>query len=104
MYRHGHFCLGNFEEAIDAYERGLRLDPGNASMKQSLSAAKQKLSESGGGSSSAATTRGGGIPGMGEGGLPDLGGMGGLASMMNNPMFMSMGNFFFLFFRCCIFF
>jgi hypothetical protein len=86
---HAHFCLGNFADAVDAYERGLRLDPSNASMKQSLAAAQQKLDETDG-----AVSRDAGAGGAGVGGIPGLGGgPGGMdfASMLSNPNFMNMG-------------
>ncbi|KAJ3158331.1 hypothetical protein HK101_001358 [Irineochytrium annulatum] len=86
---HAYFCLGNFQEAVDAYERGLRLDPGNASMKQSLTAARQKVSEAGGDSGTGPSEGAGGL-----GGIPGLGGAGGMdfASMLSNPNFMSMAS------------
>ncbi|KAJ3110056.1 hypothetical protein HDU96_006946 [Phlyctochytrium bullatum] len=76
---HAYFCLGQFKEAVDAYERGLRLDPENASMKQSLAAARQKID----GPSSPANSS-----------LPDAGSPAGLdfASMLGNPNFMNMAS------------
>ncbi|KAJ3102300.1 Adenylate kinase 7 [Phlyctochytrium planicorne] len=87
---HAYFCLGKFAEAVDSYDRGLRLDPGNASMKQSQAAAQQKLNETTGGVSRS----GGSEDAAGAGGLPGMGGPGGMdfASMLSNPNFMSMAS------------
>lgn len=102
---HAHFSLGNYSDAVRAYENGLELDPDNANMKTALSTAKSKLSElssrptaadreppqngingSSGGMPDLASLAGalGGGGGSGSGGMPDL------ASMMNNPQMMSM--------------
>jgi small glutamine-rich tetratricopeptide repeat-containing protein alpha len=82
LYRHAYFCLGNFSEAVDAYERGLQLEPGNQSMKQSLASAKQRLEEKDSVSSSSRAAPAG------------AGGLGGMdfASMMSNPNFMNMAS------------
>lgn len=40
---HAEFCLGNYENAVDAYTLGLEKEPNNASIKQSLAAAQQKV-------------------------------------------------------------
>ena len=90
---HAEFCLGNYENAVQAYRKALDADPNNANIKASLNTAEQKMG-------AAATTQRavpdlgamGGMPDLGAmGGMPDLGGMD-LGSMMNNPGFMSMGN------------
>jgi small glutamine-rich tetratricopeptide repeat-containing protein alpha len=73
---HAEFCLGNYQEAISAYEKGLDKEPTNANLKQSLAAAQAKWNESSPSSSRAAPS---------NGGVPDFG------SMMNDPNFMNMG-------------
>jgi small glutamine-rich tetratricopeptide repeat-containing protein alpha len=96
-----HFSLGQFPEAVEAYEKALKLDPGNADIVKSLDQARAKLP--------AAAPAAGGMPDLsnlaeqlgaggagGAGGMPDLanlaqqfgggaGGMPDLGSMMNNP-------------------
>ncbi|KAI9358603.1 hypothetical protein DFJ73DRAFT_145179 [Zopfochytrium polystomum] len=78
---HAYFCLGNYGDAIEVYERGLRLDPSNQSIKQSLSAAKERLRE---GEADSASTSTRGTNGSGD----YVGGMD-LSSMLSNPSFMS---------------
>ncbi|KAL7421900.1 Small glutamine-rich tetratricopeptide repeat-containing protein 2 [Cryptotrichosporon argae] len=102
---HAQFSLGNYADAVDAYESGLELDPANANMKAALATAKQRAAEAGSNSvadreppragagsgaggmpdlSSLAGMFGGGGAGAGGGGMPDL------ASMMQNPQMMAM--------------
>ncbi|KAH6588064.1 hypothetical protein BASA50_010927 [Batrachochytrium salamandrivorans] len=86
---HALFCLGKYPEAISAYEDGLKIEPGNASMQQALKTASSKLEAS-------VSTRGASSAGdAAQSGMPDLSSLGGLggmdfASMMSNPNFMSM--------------
>ena len=42
---HALFCEGRFSEAVEAYEKGLELDPQNQSMKNSLATAKSRVQE-----------------------------------------------------------
>lgn len=70
---HAMFLLEDYSDAVDAYEKGLKLDPENATMKQSLETARKKMGSS--------------APVAAAGGMPD---MGGLAGMMNNPAMMDM--------------
>lgn len=104
---HAQFSLGEYEAAIEAYESGLKLDPGNSNMKAALATAKIRYAEE---SSNAVADREppSGGAGGGAGGMPDLsalagmmGGLGGggggggggmpdLASMMQNPQMMAM--------------
>ncbi|TPX57793.1 hypothetical protein PhCBS80983_g03579 [Powellomyces hirtus] len=76
-----YFCLSKYQEAIDACDEGLRLEPGNASLKQTKTAAEQKMEDNRAPSRDAptATPRSGG-------GMPDF------ASMMSNPNFMQMAS------------
>ncbi|BGP41563.1 Small glutamine-rich tetratricopeptide repeat-containing protein 2 [Rhodotorula kratochvilovae] len=95
---HALFSLGEYAEAVEAYEKGLELDPSNATMKSSLATARSRLpagekkdgedAAEGSVSRSGAPAAGAGA-GPGAGGIPGFPGMGGgmpdLASMMNNP-------------------
>jgi len=87
---HAEFCLGNFENAVDAYSKGLEKEPNNASIKQSLAAAKQKASEA---TSVRAPAPAAGDMSQMPAGFPP-GGMGGLppnlANMMKDPNIMKM--------------
>jgi small glutamine-rich tetratricopeptide repeat-containing protein alpha len=111
---HAQFSLGNYTEAVEAYESGLKLDPSNANMKSSLATAKVRAAEQRSNPVSdrepATGGAGGAGAGAGAGGMPDLsalagmlGGMGGggggagggggmpdIASMMRNPQMMAM--------------
>lgn len=84
---HAYFSLGNFQEAVYAYEQGVRLDPANTTMKQSLAASQSKLAELNVANNDA--PGGGGIAGLG--GLSGAGGLD-LASLMSNPQFMQMAS------------
>ncbi|KAI9014776.1 hypothetical protein BC832DRAFT_546439 [Gaertneriomyces semiglobifer] len=77
-------CLNNYAEAKEAAEEGLRLEPGNAALKNTLASAEQKLRSESNPSNAAAPSGGarGGIPGMPAG--MDFG------AMLNNPNFMQM--------------
>jgi tetratricopeptide (TPR) repeat protein len=82
-----YFGLNKYEEAAEAYENGLKLDPANVTLKNSLASAKSKMA----GNSSVEraaepTPAAGGMPnfGGGAGGMPDLG------SLLNNPALMNM--------------
>lgn len=76
---HALFCQGKYQEAVEAYEKGLELDPENATIKSSLATARSKLGSvdrSAGGASQGA--------GAGAGGMPDLN------ALLNNPALMNM--------------
>ncbi|KAI5475339.1 hypothetical protein MNV49_001608 [Pseudohyphozyma bogoriensis] len=104
---HALFSSGEYADAVEAYEKGLELDPNNATMKSSLATAKSRVpaasneddaspSEDADADSVATNSRGAGagagagaggfpgFPGMGAGGMPDM------AAMMNNPAIMNM--------------
>lgn len=113
---HARFSLGEWDAAVQAYEDGLAIEPGNANIKQSLATARAKADEEAaksepGPSKQAASSRGAASGGAGGGaggggGMPDLsalaglmgggggrgggGGMPDLASLMNNPQMMQM--------------
>jgi len=78
---HAHFSLGKYQDAINAYEKGLELDPSNATLSSSIDAARAKLNSASLERSSSPPSSG--FPG-GAGGMPDLG------SLLNNPAMMSM--------------
>ncbi|KAF9568509.1 hypothetical protein CPC08DRAFT_408400 [Agrocybe pediades] len=102
--RHAQYSLGDFKAAASAFERGLQLDPSNASLKSGLQNARLRIpsdSEAPAAAATPADTRsapgaGAGLDGMG--GMADMlrnlggggGGMPDLASMMNNPQLMTM--------------
>jgi small glutamine-rich tetratricopeptide repeat-containing protein alpha len=96
---HALFSSGRYEEAVEAYEKGVEVDPSNALMKSGLETARQHAAKSSSSSSTPAPAAGtasrdvgeaaggaGGFPGMGggAGGMPDL------SAMMNNPMIAQM--------------
>ncbi|KAG0309332.1 hypothetical protein BGZ98_003447 [Dissophora globulifera] len=96
---HAYFSVGKYTEAVSAYEKGLTLEPNNATMKSSLATARTKARDN----EVAPTARGGAGAGAGAGagglpaGFPDLSALGGgaggmpdLASLMNNPALMNM--------------
>ncbi|CAO1631227.1 unnamed protein product [Parajaminaea phylloscopi] len=92
---HALFSSGKYEEAVEAYQQGLLVDPENKLMQSGLETAKTQASKASPSastdeaSSSPATRDGagagaGGFPGAGAGGMPDL------SSLMNNPMMQQM--------------
>ncbi|CAO1620154.1 unnamed protein product [Sympodiomycopsis kandeliae] len=102
---HALFSSGKYEEAAEAYQQGLLVDPGNKLMQNGLDSANAQVAKSkasgpsdtdsspatrGAGAGAGAGAGGpggfGGFPGMGGGG----GGMPDLASLMNNPMMAQM--------------
>lgn len=108
--RHAQYSLGDFKSAASAFERGLKLDPTNTSLKTGLQNAQTRIvpdddeppplmSELN--ETSASRSPQGGAD-AGSGGMADilsgLGGFGGgsgggmpdLASLMNNPQMMAM--------------
>ncbi|KAJ3369931.1 hypothetical protein HDU91_006731 [Kappamyces sp. JEL0680] len=87
---HAEFCLGNYENAVDAYTLGLEKvpstmltvqEPNNASIKQSLAAAKSKANMLNNPALAQMMSGAGGA-----GGMPDI------ASMMANPAIAEMAN------------
>ena len=97
---HAYFSLGRYSEAAKAYEKAVELDPGNASLKSSLSTARSRASESEDGQNSrdvgasSPPPAGGANPFAGLAGLAGLGGGAGgmpdIASLMQNPQLMQM--------------
>ena len=83
---HAHFSLGDYNEAAASFQRGLDIEPGNVSLTSALANAEARAKESEP-PSDAQSTRSA-EPDVGPGG--DLGGAGGLAGMLNNPMMMQM--------------
>ncbi|KAG0350930.1 hypothetical protein BG005_009564 [Podila minutissima] len=92
---HAYFSVGKYKDAVSAYEKGLALEPNNATMKSSLATARNKArdNEVTPAARSAPSPGAGGMPagfpdlsalGGGAGGMPDL------ASLMNNPALMNM--------------
>ncbi|PPQ62768.1 hypothetical protein CVT24_000462 [Panaeolus cyanescens] len=99
-FPHAQYCLSDFSAAADAFERGLKLEPGNANLKSGLENAKARIkSESTSREAAAPPASDAGVAGLG--GMADMlqgmglgggagGGMPDLASMMNNPQLMAM--------------
>ncbi|KAJ3351681.1 hypothetical protein GGF32_004110 [Allomyces javanicus] len=94
---HAYYATGRFQEAHDAYAKGLELDPSNKTMQQAMLQAKAKLpavtqpadDDDEDEDSLDATPR----AAPGARGMPDLGalgGAGGLAGLLNNPNLMQM--------------
>ena len=95
---HALFSSGRYQEAVEAYEKGIEVDPTNALMKSGLETARQHAGDASKPTSPSSSSRdvsggpaadagmGGGLPGMGggAGGMPDL------SSLMNNPMITQM--------------
>lgn len=97
---HALFSAGRYQEAVDAYQKGVEVDPTNSVMKSGLETAKQHAKKSdstptspsnqsrdvAGGAGAGADPLAGlaGMGGGGQGGMPDL------ASLMNNPMLAQM--------------
>ncbi|KAF9930037.1 hypothetical protein FBU30_000950 [Linnemannia zychae] len=91
---HAYFSVGKYKEAVSAYEKGLALEPNNATMKSSLATARTKARDN---EVTPAPRSGGAGAGGLPAGFPDLGALGGgaggmpdLASLMNNPALMNM--------------
>jgi small glutamine-rich tetratricopeptide repeat-containing protein alpha len=98
-----YFSLGKYAEAVEAYRNGLKFEPNNQSLKESLAAAQRKLNPSTTqvppSQGAPRTAPGGATPNFSDmfnnpevinsmGGL--FGGQGGLANILNNPMFQTM--------------
>ncbi|KAJ2482747.1 Small glutamine-rich tetratricopeptide repeat-containing protein 2 [Coemansia sp. RSA 2320] len=81
------FGMGNYEEAVAAYENGLKLDPANKIMETSLETARAKLAAASSSTSAArsapAATSAAATAEPGAGGFD-------FASLMNNPAMMNM--------------
>jgi small glutamine-rich tetratricopeptide repeat-containing protein alpha len=100
--RHAKFSLGEYQDAIEAYESGLELDPNNANMKTSLDTARSRFAEVKPSTAvdrepprSASSDATGGMPDLSAlasmmGGAGGGGGMPDLSSMMRNPQLMAM--------------
>ncbi len=99
-HRHAQYSLADYKAAASAFERGLELDPANASFKSGLSNAKARIvpDDDDDAPADAAPAAGGlgNMSGMADmlrgmgGGAGGGGGMPDLASLMNNPQMMSM--------------
>lgn len=79
-------CLNKHRDARDCYKKAVELDPENASFRNNLAIAEQKLADE-------AAPGAGGAGGIGGGlgaGLGGLGGMPDLMGMLNNPALMNM--------------
>lgn len=95
-HRHAQYSLGDYKGAADAFDRGLKQDPTNASLKAGLQNAQSRIVPDDAASTSGAPTSGAGAPNLAamadmlRGGAGRGGGMPDLASLMNNPQVMNM--------------
>jgi len=93
---HAQYSLGDYKGAADAFERGLKQDPANASLKAGLQNAQGRIIPDDAVDTSGTPTAGAGAPNfaamadMLRGGAGQGGGMPDLASLMNNPQVMNM--------------
>ncbi|KAF8632546.1 hypothetical protein AX15_001761 [Amanita polypyramis BW_CC] len=96
---HAQYSLGDFKAAENAFERGLRLDSTNASLKTGLQNAQARIvSDGAAGDLDRSSTDSSSAPNLGPmadmlrnmGGAGRGGGMPDLASLMNNPQVMAM--------------
>ena len=104
---HAHYSLGDYQEAAASFQRGLDIEPGNASLTSALANAEARTKESEpqiDTPSTRAPNPGAGpggmdfagmadmLRGMGGGGPEGEGGAagGGLGGLLNNPMMMQM--------------
>lgn len=77
-----------YEEAYEAYNKAIQLEPANDGYKQNLKIVEDKLKNMTFANAGAAGSGAGAMPGM-----PDMGGLGNIGNMMgmfNNPQFMNM--------------
>ncbi|KAH9817960.1 small glutamine-rich tetratricopeptide repeat-containing protein A [Melampsora americana] len=92
---HGYFSSCQYEKAVEAYEKGLELEPDNDTIRKSLATAKSKAkltpsTSRGTDGSSSSPSGAGAMPdlasmmGQGGNGMPDL------SALMNNPMMAQM--------------
>jgi len=104
--RHAQYSLGDFKASASAFERGLKLEPGNAGLKSGLQNAQARATSDDAPSLNESSSRSpggtpvsGSDPGAGLGGMADMmrnmgmgsgGGMPDIASLMNNPQLMAM--------------
>lgn len=80
-----------YEEAYEAYNKAIQLEPANDGYKQNLKIVEDKLKNMTFSNAGAAGAGAGAMPGMP--GMPDMGGLGNIGNMMgmfNNPQFMNM--------------
>lgn len=101
-HRHAQYSLADYKAAASAFERGLELDPANASFKSGLSNAKARIVPDDDDAPADTAPASGGLGNMsgmadmlrgmggGAGGGGGGGGMPDLASLMNNPQMMAM--------------
>jgi len=87
-----HFSQGQYKEAVEAYKKAAELEPANATVKESLKIAEQKLAAQ---APAAAVQAGGHSHGPGAGGHshgPGAQGMPDFSSLLNNPAMMNLMN------------
>lgn len=96
--RHAQYSLGDFKASASAFERGLKLEPGNAGLKSGFQNSQARIATDD--TPSPNESRSAPNPAAGFGGMADMmrnmggmgsgGGMPDIASLMNNPQLMAM--------------
>jgi small glutamine-rich tetratricopeptide repeat-containing protein alpha len=92
--------LGDFKASSSAFERGLKLEPGNAGLKSGFQNSQARIATDGTSSPDESSSAPNPNPAAGFGGMADMmrnmggmgsgGGMPDIASLMNNPQLMAM--------------
>jgi small glutamine-rich tetratricopeptide repeat-containing protein alpha len=99
---HAQYSLGDFKASASAFERGLKLEPGNAGLKSGFQNSQARIVSDDTSSANESSSAPDPNPAAGFGGMADMmrnigmgsgggsGGMPDIASMMNNPQLMAM--------------
>lgn len=103
LSRHAQYSLGDFKASASAFERGLKLEPGNAGLKSGLQNSQARIATDDTSSPNESSSAPDPNPAAGFGGMADMmrnmgmgsgggpgGGMPDIASLMNNPQLMAM--------------
>ena len=98
--RHAQYSLGDFKASASAFERGLKLEPGNAGLKSGFQNSQARIATDDTSSPNESNSAPNPNPAAGFGGMADMmrnmgmgsggGGMPDIASLMNNPQLMAM--------------
>ena len=100
LSRHAQYSLGDFKASANAFERGLKLEPGNPGLKSGLQNSQARITTEDKSSPDESSSAPNPNPAAGFGGMADMmrnmggmgsgGGMPDIASLMNNPQLMAM--------------
>ena len=97
--RHAQYSLGDFKASSSAFERGLKLEPGNPGLKSGLQNSQARIASNDTSSPNESSFAPASNPAPGLGGMADMmrnmgmgsnAGMPDLSSIMNNPQLMAM--------------